>query len=130
MNANALKKLAQYQKKIAQLERGLVKFNQQLTQLPAKFGFKSMADFIAALRQVDTAGSGSGLVAQKATKRRKRAVITADTKLKVKQLVAAKKTGQEIARALGISLPSVQNIKKELGLVKARRWARVGPPER
>ena len=121
MNANALKKLAQYQKKIAQLERGLVKFNQQLTQLPAKFGFKSMDDFIAALRQVDTAGSGSGLVAQKATKRRKRAVITADTKLKVKQLVAAKKTGQEIARALGISLPSVQNIKKALGLVKARR---------
>jgi len=44
MNNNALKKLAQYQKKIAQLERGLVKFNQQLTQLPAKFGFKSMAD--------------------------------------------------------------------------------------
>lgn len=117
MNANALKKLAQYQKKIAQLERSMVK----LTQLPAKFGFKSMDDFIAALRQVDTAGSGSGLVAQKATKRRKRAVITADTKLKVKQLVAAKKTGQEIARALGISLPSVQNIKKALGLVKARR---------
>jgi DNA-binding CsgD family transcriptional regulator len=35
--------------------------------------------------------------------------------------VAAKKTGQEIARALGISLPSVQNIKKALGLVKSRR---------
>lgn len=117
MNANALKKLAQYQKKIAQLERSMVK----LTQLPAKFGFKSMDDFIAALRQVDTAGSGSGLVAHKVTKWRKRAVITADTKLKVKQLVAAKKTGQEIARALGISLPSVQNIKKALGLVRARR---------
>jgi DNA-binding CsgD family transcriptional regulator len=48
-------------------------------------------------------------------------VITADTKLKVKQLVAAKKTGQEISKALKISLPSVQNIKKALGLVKARR---------
>ena len=121
MNNNALKKLAQYQKKIAQLERGLGKFNQQLTQLPAKFGFKSMADFIAALRQADTAGPGSKLVAQKATKRRKRAVITADTKSKVKQLVAAKKTGQEISKALKISLPSVQNIKKALGLVKSRR---------
>ena len=120
MNNNALK-IAQYQKKIAQLERGLVKFNQQLTQLPAKFGFKSMADFIAALRQADTAGPGSKLVAQKPTKRRKRAVITADTKSKVKQLVAAKKTGQEISKALKISLPSVQNIKKALGLVKSRR---------
>ena len=67
MNINALKKLALYQKKIAQLERGLVKFNQQLAQLPAKFGFKSMADFIAALRQADTAGPGSKLVAQKST---------------------------------------------------------------
>ena len=99
MNNNALKKLAQYQKKIAQLERGLVKFNQQLTQLPAKFGFKSMADFIAALRQAGTASPGSRLVAQKATKRRKRAVITTDTKSKFKQIVAAKKTGQEIAKA-------------------------------
>jgi hypothetical protein len=120
MNVNALKKLAQYQKKIAQIERGLVKFNQQLTQLPARFGFKSMTDFIAALRQA-AAVSGAKVLAPKATKRRKRAVITADTKSKVKQLVAAKKTGQEIARALGISLPSVQNIKKALGLVKARR---------
>ena len=31
------------------------------------------------------------------------------------------KTGGEIAKAIGISLPSVQNIKKELGLVKKRR---------
>jgi hypothetical protein len=120
MNVNALKKLAQYQKKIAQIERGLVKFNQQLTHLPARFGFKSMADFIAALRQA-AAVSGAKVLAPKATKRRKRAVITADTKLKVKQLVAAKKTGQVIARTLGISLPSVQNIKKALGLVKSRR---------
>ncbi len=120
MNINALKKSAQYQKKIAQLERGLVNFNQQLTQLPAKFGFKSMADFIAALRQATSAGSSSRKVASKSTKRQKRAMITEDTKLKVKQLVAAKKTGQEIARALGISLPSVQNIKKALGLVKQR----------
>ncbi len=120
MNPNALKLLAQYQKKTARLERGLVKFNQQLAQLPAKFGFKSMAGFIAALRQV-AAASGAKVLAPKATKRRKRAVITADTKSKVKQLVAAKKTGQEISKALKISLPSVQNIKKALGLVKSRR---------
>ena len=30
------------------------------------------------------------------------------------------KTGGEIAKSLGISLPSVQNIKKALGLVKKR----------
>ena len=56
-----------------------------------------------------------------AGKRRKRAIITADTKAQVKSLVIAGKTGGEIAKAIGISLPSVQNIKKELGLVKKRR---------
>jgi DNA-binding CsgD family transcriptional regulator len=53
--------------------------------------------------------------------RRKRAVITAATKAQVKALTQAGKTGAEIAKAAGISLPSVQNIKKALGLVKARK---------
>jgi DNA-binding CsgD family transcriptional regulator len=39
----------------------------------------------------------------------------------VKKLVAAGKTGNEIAEALSISLPSVQNIKKALGLVQKRK---------
>lgn len=42
-------------------------------------------------------------------------------KAEVKKLVQAEKTGPQIARAVGISLPSVQNIKKELGLVKAKK---------
>ena len=52
--------------------------------------------------------------------RRKRAKITPETKQKVKALVAAGKTGRQVAGRLGISLPSVQNIKRELGLVKRR----------
>ena len=35
-------------------------------------------------------------------------------------MVSDGKTGAEIAKAAGISLPSVQNIKKALGLVKKR----------
>ncbi len=54
-----------------------------------------------------------------AGERRKRAVITDETRAEVKRLVEAGKTGAEIAQALGISLPSVQNIKKALGLVKS-----------
>ena len=38
----------------------------------------------------------------------------------VGEMVAAGQTGAAIAKALKISLPSVQNIKKALGLVKAR----------
>jgi hypothetical protein len=53
-------------------------------------------------------------------KRGKRARITPELKAQVKTLVEAGKTGAVIAKELGISLPSVQNIKKEFGLVKKR----------
>ncbi len=51
----------------------------------------------------------------------RRAVITDDTRAEVKKMVQAGKTGSEIAKAVGISLPSVQNIKKALGLVEKRK---------
>jgi len=51
---------------------------------------------------------------------RTRAKITSETKDKVKALVKEGKTGAAIAKEVGISVPSVQNIKKELGLVKKR----------
>ena len=53
-------------------------------------------------------------------KRGKRARITPELKAEVKAAVEAGKTGAVIAKELGISLPSVQNIKKEFGLVKKR----------
>ena len=54
------------------------------------------------------------------TKRRKRATITDEIRAEVKKLVGAGKTGGEIARSVGISLPSVQNVKKALGLVRKK----------
>jgi len=89
----------------------------ELSALPAKYGFDSVAAFIKALKG-NAGGSGRKV---SPTGRRTRAVITADTKSKVKSLTVAGKTGAEIAKAVGISVPSVQNIKKELGLTKARK---------
>jgi hypothetical protein len=51
---------------------------------------------------------------------RKRTKITPELKEQVKALVASGLSGSKIAKQFGISLPSVQNIKKEFGLVKAR----------
>jgi transposase len=51
----------------------------------------------------------------------------------VKKLVAAGKTGSQIAKAVGVSLPSVQNIKSALGMVKSRgakKAARKKPAKR
>jgi hypothetical protein len=53
--------------------------------------------------------------------RRIRVVVTAATRAEVKKLVDAGKTGGAIARAVGGSLPTVQNIKKALGLVQKRK---------
>lgn len=64
-----------------------------------------MESFIRALRE--TAG-------------RKRARITDEQRVEVKRLLAAGQTGAEISAAVGISPPSIQAIKKSLGLVKAR----------
>jgi hypothetical protein len=120
MNVNEFKKLGQYQREVARLQRSLARFNRRLAALPARHGFKSVEDFIDALRQAVASEGKAPVKGTKPARRRKRAVITAETKQKVKALHASKKTGREISAALGISLPSVQNIKKELGLVKKR----------
>ena len=105
-----------------------------LAKLPSEYGYANLNDFIKALKAAAVKGGKGKAKAGKAAKvakapkaakaaKGKRAKITAEVKAEVKALVDAGKTGQEIAKALGISQPSVQNIKKELGLVKARAAA-------
>jgi hypothetical protein len=95
----------------------------ELATLPGQYGFDSAADFIAAVTTAAAGGQGQksakvGVAAKPAgKKRRKRAVITDATRDEVKKLVLAGKTGGAISKEVGISLPSVQNIKKALGLV-------------
>jgi hypothetical protein len=107
--------------KVAQLEQDIAsQLSKELASLPYRYGFSSTLDFIKAVRAVGGKAmiSSRKKVSGKPVKRRKRAVIAAETKVRVKTLVAAGKTGGEIARTVGISLASVQNIKKEFGLVK------------
>lgn len=114
MDNQIIKKLEAARAKVAQIEAGLASARaKELASLPATYGFDSAAAFIKAVRAATGGGKPGG--------RRKRAVITAETKASVKSLAEAGKTGAEIAKALSISVPSVQNIKKELGLVKARK---------
>ena|ERR1022692_2240771 len=121
MVINKIRLLNTTKAKVAKLEKSIAsQLSRELASLPKKYGFSSYQDFLRAMRGV--AGKAMVSAGKKvAGKRRKRAVITADTKARVKELVHAGKTGNEIARSVGISLPSVQNIKKELGLVQKRR---------
>jgi len=115
MVTSKLRALHKYEQKVDSLRREIDQVRRQLRALPGEHGFGSMAAFIKELRKAEKAGGSRG------TGRRKRAKITPETKQKVKSLVGANKTGRQIAAQLGISLPSVQNIKRELGLVKKRK---------
>jgi hypothetical protein len=127
-----IKELNEARATVAQLEQVVAaELNSELAALPAQYGFASAADFVAAFEKA--AGKRRGRkpgkaeaaptaaakpeASAKGKRRKKRAVITDATRDEVKKLVAAGKSGSEIAKAVGISLPSVQNIKKALGLV-------------
>lgn len=93
-----------------------------LRRLPSDFGFSTLEELVGALREAHRdAGKrrGPGRPAGRPGRRR-RAKITEETRNAVRKLVESNKTGAAIAKELNISLPSVQNIKKSLGLVKAR----------
>lgn len=119
MAKNRLKELAKYEQKVALLKKELDLHQRRLLALPAKVGLRSVGELIKALQAA--AGGGAQPAGKTKPARRKRAKITPEMKARLKELAGAGKTGGQIARALGISLPSVHNIKKELGLVKKRR---------
>ena len=125
---------------IAELEKAKAKIAQAearlaadrvaaLAKLPGDYGYGSVNDFIKALKAAaGKVGKGKGKKVKGAAKtpkapkaaKRPRAKITPELKQQVIAAVQAGQSGAEISKALGISLPSVQNIKKEAGLVKAR----------
>jgi hypothetical protein len=119
MVTKQIKELEVTKAKMAALERAIARnLKKELASLPGKYGF-DLNEFIRAVK--DAVGGRKTAGAKKPEgKRRKRAVITDETRNAVKKLVEAGKTGSEIAKTLKISLPSVQNIKKALGLVKGR----------
>jgi hypothetical protein len=126
MIIDKIKELEATKAKIASLEKSIAtELATELAELPGKYGFGTVQAFIKAVK---AAGGGrrkkrGAKAAPKAgaSKRRARATITDETRVQLKKLAEEGKTGPEIATALGISLPSVQNIKKALGLVKARK---------
>lgn len=127
MVADKIKELEAARAKLAALEKGIAaELNQELAALPAKYGFADAASFISAVKAATGGGGKRGRPAAAAAqpttrRRRKRAKITDETRAQVKKMVQEEKTGKEIAAALGISLPSVQNIKTALGLVQKKK---------
>lgn len=121
MVTDKLKELEAAKAKLADLEKSIAsELQKELKALPSKYGYDSMPAFIKALK-LSSGVRSPGKPPGRGGKKRTRAVITDSTRSDVKKMVDAGKSGAEIAKSLGISIPSVQNIKKALGLVKARK---------
>ena len=130
MLLNKLNQLKAARAKVASLEKSIEnKLNRELAALPEKYGFETAAELAEAIIRASGQGAVRGGGKRRGRKpgkvkaaggRRKRAKITDEMREQVKKMVAEGKTGSEIAKAVGISLPSVQNIKKAAGLVNKR----------
>jgi hypothetical protein len=120
-----LKRIEKQKRKIAKIELDLAKeARDQLAGIHSRFGFASLAEFFTAVRNSNKNGAKRrGRPPGKAGKvrRRKRAKITPEMKGRVLAALKAGKTGAEAAAEVGISLPSVQNIKRQGGLVRTLR---------
>jgi transposase-like protein len=124
MVTDKIKELQDLQAKAAELQKAIdTERQQELAALPGRYGFDSVEAFIKAVRG---AAGGRGKKRGRKAKatltagKRGRTKITPELKGKVIAAVQAGKTGAAVAKEFGISLPSVQNIKKEAGLVKPR----------
>ncbi len=125
---NLIKKVEAARAKLTALEKAAsAEKNKVLVALPAKLGYADVKALIAALQAVEdpqhkgpVAKADAAKAPAKGMKRRTRAVVTDATRAEVKKLVALGKTGGEIAKTVGVSLPTVQNIKKALGLIRKR----------
>ncbi|GAB5561741.1 MAG: hypothetical protein SynsKO_33880 [Synoicihabitans sp.] len=122
MVTDKIKQLQELQAQAANLQKSIeAERAQELAALPARYGFDSVEAFIKAVRAAGSKGKrGRKPKAASAGGKRGRTKITPELKQAVIAAVNAGKTGAAIAAEFAISLPSVQNIKKEAGLVKPR----------
>src|SRR5687767_12531455 len=103
MVTDKIKELEAARAKLASLEQSIeAQLRKELAALPAKYGFDSVDAFTTAVRAASGGRRGrpAGKRGGPGKKRRTRAVITDATRAEVKKLVAAGKTGSDIAQSL------------------------------
>lgn len=113
---NELQKLEQ---QIAQRKQTIeLARRDRLSKLHTELGLGSTLDLINELKRINNgAGAGSAGGGRSGGGRRK---VDDAMKQEIKKMVGEGKTGKDIAKSLGISVPTVQNVKSDLGLVRSR----------
>ncbi|MDQ8203330.1 hypothetical protein [Pelagicoccus sp. SDUM812003] len=124
---DTLKQIADAKAKLANLEKkAATEQAKKLRDLHKSLGFDSRAELIAALSELEGGKVKRGRkakapAAKGAKKRAKRTRITEELKAEVIAAVQAGEKGTDVAKRFGISVPSLQNIKKAAGLTKSRK---------
>lgn len=127
MLSSKIKELQDYKAKIVELEKAVLEERESaLARAHSDLGFASRSDLIKALRALDKAGpkrgrrKGSKKPARAVEKkaRRKRTTITPELRDSILAAVKEGGTGMAVAKRFGVSLPTVQNIKRAAGLTR------------
>ena len=125
MITDKLKELAQLKAQAAKLEAALeAQRPAALAALPAEYGFADLKSFIKALKAAAGAKPKAKRGRKAGTKvakgKRTRGRITEEIKLAVKTALEQGKKAGAIAKEVGISYASIQNLKKTFGFTKSR----------
>ncbi len=132
MLSASIREIELYKSKIAGLEKKIVAEQKKLSSLHSKLGYSSRAELIKALmalgpsgRSASKAGKKPGRKAKpsasKSKGRRKRTTITPQLKASIVKALKAGGKGIKVAKDFGVSVPTIQNIKTEAGLIKKRK---------
>jgi hypothetical protein len=126
MLTQKIQELAQLKASVAKLEAAVAaQLPSALAALPEAYGYPTMAAFIKALKQAGSGRRGRKVKLARVAKprKRKRAKVTDEIKAAVKALFEAGNRAGAIAKETGVSVASVNVLKKALGLTKARKSA-------
>jgi hypothetical protein len=121
-----MQQLATYKAKVEKLEKSIsAERVALLRRIHTEAGFDSREELIAALRELGGGGKRGPKPGKGAGKgrggRKKRATITTELRDQIIAAVKAGGTGNAVASKYGVSLPTVQNIKRDAGLTKKRK---------
>jgi hypothetical protein len=124
-----LKEISLYKAKIAALEKSILAERQtKLKKLQSDLGYGSTADLIEALRSLNGAAptASRGKVSTAAAggpgrKRRKRAKVTDEMRQGMVTALRAGGKAGDVAKQFGVSIPTVQNVKRAAGLTRGSK---------
>lgn len=104
-----LNKIKEHEQAIEDIKREIEQERKRkLYDLPQLVGLNSVDELISALKDLAS------------TPRKGRAGISGEIRVKMKDDLKSGMKGTDVAKKYGVSVPTVQKLKQELGLVKTR----------